>query len=443
MRIAFLLLLSAWALLAQIGLPGQYPPGQYPPGQSPGRYPGNNGPGIPAPSRGSRKSTSDKAIAPEPRTFSGVIRKLDAKSFDLELEDTRFLLIQISSSTTKPDLKTGDGVDVVATEDKEGPFQAVSIKPNPEIARTINANDEIEPEVQERTGPPPTILVRPNAANDADDSGPPKLKRGKPPARASSQETQEDNAASLTPPEPRVELPPPIDARQAFILKAREVAATFLEGLPNYFCQEVTTRYVSETRVPSWNVVDVVSAAVVYEDGKESYRNVTINGKPSKKPPEESGAWSTGEFGTILAALFSPFTDGKFKYMEDATIAHQQASVYNFQVERLRSTWTIHVPSQYIVPAHKGSVWIDKQSAHTLRIEMQAKDVPAEFPLISAESAVDYDYVSLGTPEKFLLPVHAEVLSCVRGSNQCEKNVIDFRNYHKFSGESTIKFNDQ
>jgi hypothetical protein len=54
---------------------------------------------------------------------------------------------------------------------------------------------------------------------------------------------------------------------------------------------------------------------------------------------------------------------------------------------------------------------------------------------------VDFDYISLGTPEKFLLPVHAEVLSCARGSNECDRNVIDFRNYHKFTGESTIKFN--
>ena len=57
------------------------------------------------------------------------------------------------------------------------------------------------------------------------------------------------------------------------------------------------------------------------------------------------------------------------------------------------------------------------------------------------ETAVDFDYISLGTPEKFLLPVHAEVLSCARGSNECDRNVIDFRNYHKFTGESTIKFN--
>ena len=58
---------------------------------------------------------------------------------------------------------------------------------------------------------------------------------------------------------------------------------------------------------------------------------------------------------------------------------------------------------------------------------MQAKEVPTEFPLITAESAVDYDYISLGTPEKYLLPVHAEILSCIRGSNQCERNTIECR----------------
>jgi hypothetical protein len=39
--------------------------------------------------------------------------------------------------------------------------------------------------------------------------------------------------------------------------------------------------------------------------------------------------------------------------------------------------------------------------------------------------------------------VRAEVLSCDRGSNVCDRNVIEFRNYHKFTGESVIKFNQQ
>jgi hypothetical protein len=416
------------------------------------------------PRRGSGKSTDQKGdqkqAAALPRTFSGIVRELNDKSFDLETTDTRILTIQFTEKTVRPErLKTGDGVDVEATQNADGAFQAGTIKANAEIARKINPSGgalagvaTVEPE-EERTGPPPTILVRPDQ-NRGDADEPPKLKRGKPAEYASNKRPSEDNAAdgpSTRPAasrepvrqEPPPPPPPPANPRQAFIEKAREMAGSFVEGLPNYVCQENTTRYASETRVPSWNVIDVVSAEVVYENGKESYRNLQINGKASKKPPEESGAWSTGEFGTILANLFSPGTDAAFKFAQDDTIAHIAASVYDFQVTRPRSSWKIWVPGQYILPAYKGSVWIDKRTAHALRIEMQAKDIPEEFPRISVETAVDFDYISLGTPEKFLLPVHAEVLSCARGSNECDRNVIDFRNYHKFTGESTIKFNQE
>jgi len=36
--------------------------------------------------------------------------------------------------------------------------------------------------------------------------------------------------------------------------------------------------------------------------------------------------------------------------------------------------------------------------------------------------------------------VHAETLSCQRGTSVCARNVIDFRNYHKYAGEAEIKF---
>lgn len=459
MKPAILLLTSGLALFAQIGgpFPGQYPPGQYPPGQyPPGGNPGNQIPGI-----GRTRRTSPSESRAVNQNFSGAIRKVDAKSFDLEAEDTRIITIQINDSTTKPsnELKPGDGVDVVATQDKDGLFQAVSIKMNPAMSRKIEASDQTPdaPVEEERTGPPPTILVRPDQQNN-DGDAPPKLKRGVPDRVAQERKAEQ----AQLPPAPRevadaspaVQTARPAETlaqrprmeasnpRMALVEKARDVAGSFLENLPNYVCQELTTRYVSETRVPSWNVIDVIGAEVVYDQGKESYRNLTINNKPSKKPPEESGAWSTGEFGTILAEIYSPGTAAQFKYAEEDTIAHRPSSVYDFKVERQRSSWKISVPGQYILPAYKGSVWIDKDGAHTLRIEMQAQEIPEGFPRVSVETAVDYDYVTLGTAEKFLLPVHAEVLSCSRGSNECERNVIEFRNYHKFTGESTIKFNE-
>lgn len=465
MKTAILLLASSFAALAQIGgplpgqFPGQYPPGSYPPGQyPPGQNPnGNSIPGIGRSRRGSSNSDSK----PAQQTFSGAVRKADAKSVELELEDTRILTVQISDSTTKPsnDLKPGNGIDVVTTQDKDGVFQAVSIKLNPSMNKKIEAADaddspasKAPPPEEQRTGPPPTIMVHPDQSSD-DDA--PKLKRGVPAARkpepplpvvenvASAAPTQQSAAKPVAETAPARMPPAPSNPRMALVERARDVAASFLDGLPNYVCQELTTRYYSETRDPSWNVIDTIGAEVVFETGHESYRNMTINGKPTKKSPEESGAWSTGEFGTILAEIYSPGSAAKFKFVQDETIIHRPSSIYDFTVERERSSWKVSVPGQYIMPAYKGSVWIDKDGAHTLRIEMQARQVPEDFPLVTVETAVDYDYVTLGTPEKFLLPTHAEVLSCKRGSNECERNVIEFRNYHKFTGESTIKFGDE
>jgi len=85
-------------------------------------------------------------------------------------------------------------------------------------------------------------------------------------------------------------------------------------------------------------------------------------------------------------------------------------------------------------------VWVDPRSGRVLRIEMQARRIPQEFPFDTIESTVDYQYIRLGGPGEFLLPVHAEILSCQRGSSMCARNVIDFRNYHHYTGESKITY---
>ena len=90
-------------------------------------------------------------------------------------------------------------------------------------------------------------------------------------------------------------------------------------------------------------------------------------------------------------------------------------------------------------PAYRGSVLIDKETSRVLRIEMQSRNIPSEFPLDKIETALDYEFLRLGD-RQFLVPVHSETLSCQRGTNVCSRNAIDFRNYRKFSGESNIQF---
>jgi len=225
------------------------------------------------------------------------------------------------------------------------------------------------------------------------------------------------------------------------IEKSREVTAQYAGNLPNFFCQQMTTRYESEHPRQGWTALDVVSADVAYENGKETYKNIKINNKPVNKDMEDiGGTRSTGEFSSVLEDVMSPYTNAIFKKAGTDTIHGHSTWMYGFDVPRERSHWRVEAPSQLYYPAVRGTIWIDKETSRVLRIEMQARNIPILFPFDTVESATDYDYVRLSTPDLYLLPVDAEVLSCIRGTSSCARNKIEFRNYRKFGTESTITF---
>ncbi len=428
------------------------------------QYPGGRTPRIPQgiPRGGKPK----KAPAEATLNISGVLRKLSDKELILEAPDTRILTLKRTQKTTfyknsaeaKPsEFQPGDQLFIEASQDDESFLYAVTVtwqkagtaeeraraaqpvepslqrSPDDDAPPVLRRADSPRKETPAETEPPLQPELRatgPPAPIGADDPGPPVLRRGAP---AKSSEPAEAESSEPPPPEPPKQDP--------LIEKARLAAAAFDEKLPNYVCRQMTTRYQSSARPVNWKPLDVVSADVVYEDGREQYRNVAVNGKATNKKLEQvGGSWSKGEYGSVLADLFAPATATEFRLRRNESIAGVDATVYDFFVELPNSHWSVHVPSQVFRPAYGGSVWIDRKNGRVMRIEMQARRLPLEFPLDTVEASVDYQYVRLGGTTEFLLPVHAEQLSCQRETSVCSRNAIDFRNYHKYEGESTIKY---
>jgi hypothetical protein len=375
--------------------------------------------------------------------ISGYVRQLGDHSLELDASDHREITFKVDSKTSMPkDLKVGDYVEIAAKQDEQGLYTAATVqKATPPAGEPQAASAERSTSAGTEGGAPErsSVVLKPDSADDPDELARPKLKRGIPHHPKPANDEEQQNASNRTPPPlERSTFQEPAAAEAALIENARRAAASFLSSLPNYIVQEYTTRYVSDSRPVSWKAQDVVSAEVVYENGRERYEKIAINGKPAKNP-EQSGAWSTGEFGTILEDLFSPATAAQFTFVRSATALRRDAALFDFTVERSHSHWTVRAPGQYTRPAYKGSLWIDRETARVLRLEMQAVEIPKDFPEDTVEAAVDYDFVSLGT-QKFLLPVRAAALSCQRGSSVCERNVVEFRNYRKFAGESTVTF---
>jgi len=227
---------------------------------------------------------------------------------------------------------------------------------------------------------------------------------------------------------------------QQVLSEAREAALRFLEGLPNFLVQQTTSRYFSTGFPARWQSIDVVTAEVASVEGKEQYRDIKINGIPSSAPPERSGAWSTGEFSTTLADLFVTSTNASFKRRGNDKLGSRASLVFDFSVEQPNSHWEMVSPDgRRYNPPFEGSVWIDQESRRVLRIEQRTTSMPNDFPSSKAELTLDFAFVKIDQ-KSYLMPAAAESLGCMRGSGACTRNVIEFKNYRKFTADSAIKY---
>ncbi|MBV8553099.1 MAG: hypothetical protein JOY54_17520 [Acidobacteriaceae bacterium] len=453
--------------------PGQYPPGGgYPPGQGPG-----GGSGIPLPRRHKKDQKQSEAQQPT-MTKEGKTVSNDGKTLVIDTDDGRELTLALTSQTkftrsgndlTPDKIIPRTTVRVDAAEDNDANLTAVKV----ELLK------DAPPEAPERTGAggangsaanaggnaaDDEMLTRPTILKDTNEPpDKPVLRHGKPTSLptnddggSSPVQTASNSASksSQAPAAPKTSAqndssdftiddgaaPVKRPASQDLIEKTKEWAETFTQGLPNYVCEQVTARYMERSRATGWEPLDVVTAKVVYEDGKEEYKEITVGGKRTNKSMMElGGSTSTGEFASTLRSLFSERSQAEFKLVQSTTINGNPAAVYDFKVPLRYSDWYIKIGGQALRPGYSGSVWIDKITAEVRRIEMEADKVPEDFPLDSIQWAVDYDEVSLGTA-KYLLPAHADNLACQRGSPICTKNSTDFRNYHRYTGESTITY---
>jgi hypothetical protein len=435
--------------------PGQYPPGQYPPGQNPGQIGLPGGLNLPMPKLPGRKSkdkdTADSNSTKVPlRAADGTLRELGEKDLYLETPKHKILKFRTLSKTQFRDkdgeqvrdslLKPGDQLSVqVNGDDPETALRVILTRKGTTDERTAAQrpfdHDSAQAPLEADTHSAGTMEVASESPEksktepDSDREIPTLARAGK----SDSNSTQP--VANVEPPVPRANA-----TGDDIIGAARDAADHLADGLPNFLVQQNTTRYFSRVIPPQWQVLDTVTAEVASVGGKEEYRNIMVNGKPSNRPIEKTGAWSTGEFQTTLDSLLNPYTAAVFHRTKDETIDGRPAYTYDFRVREENSNWDIHAPDgSKATPSYVGTVWIDKQTSNVMRIEEQTGSLPASFPFDKAESVVVYGFVRI-EGKTYPLPVHSEILTCQRGSSTCTKNDIDFRNYRKFGADSTVTF---
>jgi hypothetical protein len=440
------LAIAAVTALAQVGGPHPYPGSDpYPP-----RVPGSpDGMGPPFPLPGTKRGPVSASSAEPLASFPGGLKVLGVNTILLATADgreiefrrtrkTRFL--KAGKEVSPSDFALGDRVTIEATKDRRGKLDAVIVHHEGKAPDPMEDAPAVDPDISATST---TVTAPPRAKLDSDDPGPPVLARGRaarPPSAPPVPSTEPVPDAS--PEESTGVLLAGESLGDPLIVRARQAAREFTDTLPNYVCTQIVARYESTSRPVDWRARDVITLELTYNDGKESYSGIRVNGKKvSKDITQMDGTWSTGEFATTLIGIFSTPANAHFTRRGSSLINGINAQRYDFTVEQPHSHWTITTESQNMRPAYQGTVWISPENGRVLRIEKQARNLPQSFTLDTIEMAVDYDTVRLAG-NAYLLPSRAEVLSCERGTVNCVRNSIDFRNYRKFGSESAITYDE-
>jgi hypothetical protein len=252
------------------------------------------------------------------------------------------------------------------------------------------------------------------------------------------------------PPKP---IPPPSSEEQgALIDEARDYALNYSGNLPDFICTQVTKRYGAlkpgtrgggpATDDPHWQKFDELTIRLSYFSQHEDYKLILHNSTPTQQDlGSVGGSTSYGDFGTMMRKIFERGTEARFEWDHWGTLRGKRVMAFRYHVDQERSEYHIVVPDRKldIITAYTGLVELDKDTHKVMRITLDAVELPASFPIKTAQTVLDYDYVDL-SGHSFLLPLKGQVFSS--SSDIVTRNDESFHNYRKYSADATITFGD-
>jgi VWFA-related protein len=208
------------------------------------------------------------------------------------------------------------------------------------------------------------------------------------------------------------------------------------EKMPNFICHQEASRYRGKSRAPH----DLITATVRYEDGKESYGEIKVNGRPATMQTAQStGLWSTGEFGSSnLRSIFSLRNQAVFEFARESVSGTHTAWVFTYHiVKQNEPLWRLHTANEVVAPPYEGELWIDQKTGEVLRFESTAKEFPASFPLTRASLQIDYENIAFADGSVFVLPTSFGA-STTFADGESTRNVVRLTDCHKFRARGRL-----
>jgi hypothetical protein len=225
---------------------------------------------------------------------------------------------------------------------------------------------------------------------------------------------------------------------------SRKLALAYTQSLPDFVCTQLIHRFIDVSHRGFWRPVDTLTVKLSYLEKQEDHKLELVNGTPTGKSfADLVGAVTVGEFGLILQQIFEQSTQAVFTWQKWTKAGKRPAAIYLYRVEEPHSRYLLNFAAAKGLTrarvGYHGMVEMDRGTGDVLRLTYIADSIPKDYPIRSSTTTVTYDFADVGST-LYLLPASSETE--MRSNEMWAKNHSDFREYRKFSADSTIRFGD-
>lgn len=231
------------------------------------------------------------------------------------------------------------------------------------------------------------------------------------------------------------------DNASEIVARARDYAARYIDGLPNFICTQTTMHSAAGRKGDRWSNKGTVTAQLVFAGGKEKRTIQAINGKPistGNSRASRERLTTEGEFGMLLANILGANSMAEITWKGFERLREREVAVIRYSVDQEHSTLRLsrdYYASAFV--AYFGEVFADPNTGVVLRITKQLADIPPELETENSRTVIDYDKVVIAGADYFL-PSTASVEMTIRSGRL--RNEMSFNGYRKFEANSTITF---
>lgn len=221
--------------------------------------------------------------------------------------------------------------------------------------------------------------------------------------------------------------------------RARAANQQLYSELESFVCNEQILRYKGALDDAAGRRIDTVTARISFENGEETYTLVRQNKRPRAGIAGLPGAWSEGEFGTLLQQTQVLLSTQPVTFLRNDEVDGSPAALYGFDVSEADSPWDLEVAGVHYRVPFRTQVWVSPASAQILKIERSSTTLSAATHISEIRWTVALAAVEING-RSWLLPQSGEYSVSYAEAGQREWNLMHFSDYHRYGSEASLRF---